>query len=192
MRGRRNDGKPIVRKGLPKKRKNVEIEPIPGSIGALLRKERIARDISQQTIADKLAKISGGKPYNGRVSQIELGKSLPNDKELGIFSNAYGLSAATLRAKRDASTSRPWPKKNKNKNKDKIAVINAPKPTARLAAKTVAASPAAPDPAGVPVIADWIGLIDGIVRMPVDPGERKRWFAAVMELFALRSRNGGT
>lgn len=187
MRGKRKDGKPIVR-GLPGKRKNVEMEPIPGSIGALLRKERIAKQISQTTIAERLAKGSGGTPYNGRVSQIELGKTLPTDKELAVFSSLLGLSVATLRAKRDVSTKRPW-KKTKG---TKTVTINAPKPATRLAARTVTATapPAAnaPDPAGAPAVADWIEMVDGLMRMPSDPASRKRWFAATMELFALRGQ----
>jgi transcriptional regulator with XRE-family HTH domain len=180
MRGKRNDGKPTVRP-LPRKRMNVTMDPIPGSIGALLRKERVERQIAQGVIAKKIAK--NGRAYNGRMSEIELGKVLPTDSELAALAGLLKLSLPTLRAKRDASKVRTREKKKKGKT----VVINAPRPAPRLAAKTVAAPPPAPpDPAGPPAVADWIELVDNVVRMPIDPGDRKRWFAATMELFALR------
>lgn len=190
MRGRRNDGKSPIR-GLPKKRKNVEMEPVPGSIGALLRKERIERQIAQGALAKKLGKGSGRSAYNGRVSEIELGKVLPTDKELAVFASLFQHSIATLRAKRDASTIRPRDWVKKNKGKPAAAMINAPRPAARLVAKTVAqAKPPEreQDPAGPPAVADWIEMVDGIVRMPIDPAARKRWFSATMELFTLRGQ----
>lgn len=181
MRGKQRDGKRTVRP-LPKRRKNVQMDPISGSIGALLREQRLEKQISQTKIAERLAKVSGGAPYNGRVSQIELGKSLPTDKELAVFASLFQLSVPTLRAKRDASTKRPWPKKGKGKT----IIVNAPKPATRLAAKTARA--AGQDAAGAPAVADWIEMVDGIVRMPLDPDSRKRWFAATMELFTLRGQ----
>lgn len=182
MRGKRSDGKPR-KPGLPSQRKNVQTEPIPGSIGALLRKERIAKQIPQSAIAAKL-----GFKNNGTISQIELGKKIPTDKVLSVFANMLRLSAPTLREKRDASTRRPWAQK-KPKG---IPVINARKPPSRLAAKTSHAiyqpDPEPADPAGAPAVADWIEMVDGIVRMPFDPADRKRWFAATMELLALRGK----
>jgi transcriptional regulator with XRE-family HTH domain len=190
VRGVRSDGKP-KKKSLPARRKSVTSEPIPGSVGELIYTERRKRTISQQAMAEKL-KTAGGKAYNGRVSQLELGKTLPTDRELPILAKMLGLSIISLREKRDASA-----KSHRSMQAKRRSSLLAPKPPERVAAKrlTRAAEPppaalaiVVPEPAGPAELADWIGMVDAsVARMPVDPEKRRRWLNATVELFKLRS-----
>jgi transcriptional regulator with XRE-family HTH domain len=201
VRGQRNDGKPKKKAPLPARRKSVKSAPIAGSLGAILHAERQKRQIAQREIAAAMAKKTGRSTDNVRLSQIELGRSLPDDTEIGILANMFGLSAATLRAKRDAElktkTERAqtyikstWERPTKQRK-----TLLAPKPSERAAAKSVtrwspppsALAVARPEPAGQTELADWIEMADSSVCvMPVDTEGRRRWLQAAIELFKLR------
>src|SRR3954468_5385621 len=127
MRGKRKDGKPPAR-GLPGRRKNSLGSPVPGSVGELIYNERRRKQISQQAMAERIAKGTNVKAYNGLISQIELGRRLPSDREVTIIAQMLGLSVPSVRAKRDASPKLPARVKKK--------ALLAPKPTAKLAART--------------------------------------------------------
>ena len=181
-------------KTLPTNRRAWGPQVRRNELGDLLKAERTKRQIPQHTVAAALQKATGGTATNVRVSSAELGKSLPHDPELAVYSKLYGLALPTLKAKRDelkkerdAETSQN--RRTANKKRWTERAKPGPKPRAQLNGGAQPA-PLLAAPAGTPEIADLVNLIDGVVPMPADKEARKRWFACAMELFKLGTTGG--
>jgi transcriptional regulator with XRE-family HTH domain len=176
-------------KSLPAKRSNVQIEPT-SPLGIAIKNARVAKQITQRSIAEALAAKCGGHAANVRVSAIELSRQLPTDAELTVIAQVLGLSVVSLREKREASRGHREATQKRIyegqlvkgtkvvsfRMKPRASKVPPPAPVSKVRA----AKPA--KLAAVPALADLVEQIDEIAPMPTDKDQRKRWFQCVSEL----------
>jgi transcriptional regulator with XRE-family HTH domain len=97
-----------VARALPTRVSN-DPRAIGSQIGSFISEERKRRGITQLGLADLATAKSDNRKnpavYNSRISQIELGKSLPNDNELLAIAEALNLSLDRMIELRDTDES---------------------------------------------------------------------------------------
>jgi transcriptional regulator with XRE-family HTH domain len=95
-------------RSLPNRHSN-DPRAIGSRVGALIQETRKTRGITQLGLADRSTQKSKGRQgsavYNSRVSQIELGKTLPTDDELLAIAEALDLSLDAMIELRDTDQS---------------------------------------------------------------------------------------
>lgn len=184
-------------KRLPEKRK-TEL-PRTSPIGNLLRGKRLERQISQLDMAKKLTKLTkgGGAIYNSRVSQIELGKTLPTDEELIAYAEVFDLDLDDLLAARKhgrhaarapEATPPPAPDvEGLNGPASAVAATPSQQTLVRVVPAAAAASPP-PAPSSLTDFAAFTDTLCAVSPLPLDRDARREWFQLAIKLFELASK----
>lgn len=183
-------------KKLPNRKSNSGA--VPTAVGDFLKQQRVQRQISQLEVANLLSKSAkrarGGKTiFNSRVSQLELGKTLPTDDELIAYAETFKLDLDKLIDLRNQ------PRQPKAAPPSGVRQTNSAE--LRQIAETKQTPPPAPDVVETPTLssapltsappmpevdfASFTERLCACVPLPLDPEKRRTWFQLAVKLYQL-------